>query len=93
MDIRELLQKSVYFGLGLAAYSRDKIESLVEDMVRRGEVAQKDARQLAADLVKKGEEQREELRHLIRSEIAAALKEAGLATPARPAGEDRPAVE
>jgi polyhydroxyalkanoate synthesis regulator phasin len=78
MDIKDLLEKSLSFGLGLAAYSKDKIEELVEEMVKRGEVAQKDARTVAGDLVKKGEEQRDEIRRLIRAEIALALKEAGV---------------
>ena len=97
MDVRDLLEKSVSFGLGLAAYSKEKVEELVEEMVKRGEVAQKDARKVAGDLVKKGEEQREEIRRLIRSEIAAALREAGVvpaadAEPEKAAGAaDKPA--
>jgi len=47
------LEKTLQFGLGLAAYSREKIEELVEEMVRRGEVAGKDARKLADELVEK----------------------------------------
>jgi len=79
MDVKEFMEKSLNFGLGLAVYSREKIEEMVEDMVRRGEVAQKDARQFAGDLVKKGEEQRNEMRRMIREEVAAALKEACVA--------------
>lgn len=99
-DIKEFMEKSVNFGLGLAVYSREKIEALVEEMVQKGEVAQKDARQFATDLVKKGEEQRDEMKKLvhdeitkaldamelarksdIREEVAAALRDAGLANP------------
>ncbi len=83
MDLKEFLEKSVSFGLGLAAFSQEKVEELVEDMVKRGEVAQKDARSFAGDLVRKGEEQRAEIRRMIREEIAAALKELNL----KPAGE------
>lgn len=90
MDVKEFLEKSLSFGLGLAVFSREKIEELVEEMVRRGEVAQKDARQFAGDLVKKGDEQRQEMRKLIREEIVAALKELGFAAPAAPAAEAAP---
>jgi polyhydroxyalkanoate synthesis regulator phasin len=69
ISIKEFLEKSVSIGLGLAAYSREKIEDLVEDLVQKGEVAQKDARQFAANLVQKGEEQKEELRKMIQNEI------------------------
>jgi polyhydroxyalkanoate synthesis regulator phasin len=73
MDIKEFLDKSMSFGLGLAAYSREKIEDLVEELVKRGEVAQKDARQFAGDLVKKGEEQRVELKKLVHDEVTTLL--------------------
>jgi polyhydroxyalkanoate synthesis regulator phasin len=87
MDIKDLLEKSVSFSFGLAAWSKEKIEELVEEMVRRGEVAQKDARNFAGDLVKKGEEQRAEMRKLIREEITAALKDLGLGSEAKAPGE------
>jgi polyhydroxyalkanoate synthesis regulator phasin len=72
-DIKELVEKTLNFGLGLAAYSREKIEELVEEMVRKGDVAQKDARQLAADLVRKGEEQKVELQKLVHDEVTRIL--------------------
>ena len=100
MDIKEFVDKSLNFGLGLAVYSREKIEELVEEMVQKGEVAKKDARDLAGDLVKKGEEQRTQVQKMVHDEVskildkmdlarksdvkdqvAAALKEAGLASP------------
>ena len=84
MDIKEILEKSVSFGLGLAAYSKEKVEELVAEMVKRGVVAQQGARQLASSLVRKGEEQRDEIRRLIRAEVAAALKEAGVVPDGQP---------
>jgi polyhydroxyalkanoate synthesis regulator phasin len=73
IDIKDFLEKSISFSLGLAAYSREKIEDIVEEMVRKGEVAQKDARQFAGDLVQKGEEQRVELKNLIQKEVTVIL--------------------
>ncbi len=78
-DIKEIVEKSINFGLGLAVYSREKIEELVEEMVQKGEVAQKDARQFANDLVKKGEEQRDEMKKLVNDEVTAVLDKMDLA--------------
>jgi polyhydroxyalkanoate synthesis regulator phasin len=66
-------EKSINLGLGLLVYSREKIEELVEELVNKGEVAKKDARQFAGELVQRGEEQREELKKMIQSEVAKAL--------------------
>jgi len=73
------LEKSVNLGLGLFVYSREKIEELVEELVSKGEVAKKDARQFAGELVQKGEEQREELKKLIQSEATKALENVNIA--------------
>ncbi|MGI6334168.1 MAG: phasin family protein [Saccharofermentanales bacterium] len=72
-EIKDFIEKTMNFGLGIAAWSREKIEALVEEMVQKGEIAGKDARQLAADMLKKGEDQRVELKKLIQDEVAAVL--------------------
>ncbi|MFZ3133004.1 MAG: hypothetical protein WA125_18325 [Desulfosporosinus sp.] len=66
-------EKSINIGLGLLLYSREKVDELVEELVGKGEVAKKDARQFAGELMQRGEEQREELKKLIQSEVANAL--------------------
>ena len=66
-------EKSINIGLGLLLYSREKVEELVEELVGKGEVSKKDARQFAGELMQRGEEQREELKKLIQSEVANAL--------------------
>ncbi len=68
-----LIEKSINLGFGLFAYSREKVEDLVEELVNKGEVARKDARQFAGELVKRGEEQRNELKKLIKDEVTEAL--------------------
>ena len=72
-------EKSINLGLGLFVYSREKIEELVEELVNKGDVAKKDARQFAVELVKRGEEQREELKKLIQSEVTKALENVNIA--------------
>ncbi len=72
-------EKSINLGLGLLMYSREKVEELVEELVSRGEVARKDARQFAVELMQKGEEQREELKKLIQSEVIKALDHVNVA--------------
>ena len=78
-DIKEFVDKSLNFGLGLAVYSREKIEELVEEMVQKGEVAKKDARDLAGDLVKKGEEQRTQVQKMVHDEVTKILDKMDLA--------------
>lgn len=72
-EFKDIIEKTMNFGLGVAAWSREKIEEMVEEMVQKGEVARKDARDLASDLIKKGEGQRDELKKLVSDEVTAIL--------------------
>ena len=75
----DLFEKSMNLGLGLFLYSRDRVEEIVEGLVSKGEVSQKDARQVAAALIQKGREQREEMEKLVREEITKALDHGNVA--------------
>lgn len=77
--MNSLFEKSTSLGLGLFVYSREKVEELVEELVSKGEIAKKDARQFAGELVKRGEEQRDELKKLIRNEVEEALNQVNVA--------------
>ncbi|MGE5328652.1 MAG: phasin family protein [Deltaproteobacteria bacterium] len=68
-----LLDKSLNLGVGLFVYSREKIEEMVDELVNKGEVAKKDAKEFAGELMKKGEEQKTELQNLIKNQVAEVL--------------------
>ncbi len=68
-----LLEKSISFGFGLFAYSKDKVEEVIDELVKRGEIAKKDAQEFAAEMIKKGEAQREEVKNIVRSEVSEAM--------------------
>lgn len=69
----DLFEKSINLGLGLFMYSRERVEDFVDELVNKGDIAKKDARQFAGELIQKGEEQREELKKLIKDEVEKAL--------------------
>jgi len=71
--------KTINLGLGLLQYSRKKVDEVVKELVDKGEVAQKDARQFASGLMQRGEEQRGELKKLIQSEVTKALDHVNVA--------------
>ncbi len=63
------VEDTINFGFGLFAYSREKLEAMVEKMVDAGKVQKQDAQGFMHDLVQKGEEQRSELKTMIRDEV------------------------
>ena len=78
-----IIEDSINFGMGLFAYSREKIEDLVEKMVAKGEV-----QGFANDLIKKGEAQREEISRMVKDEVRTTLQDVGLTADTRVTKED-----
>lgn len=76
----EVAKKALYFGLGLAAYSKEKIEELVKEVIEAGEAKQKDAAALKEELLKKAEEEKKEIEKLLQKEIKRVVKSMGLLT-------------
>lgn len=69
INMMKYLEKTLHFGLGLVTYSAEKIEQLVNELVKKGEVASEDAKNLINDLVEKGEKQRETIKNYIQEEV------------------------
>jgi polyhydroxyalkanoate synthesis regulator phasin len=69
-----IFEDTINLGFGLFAYSREKIEEMVEKMVQKGEVAKKDASSFVSELTTKGEMERKELKKIIGDEIRDAME-------------------
>ena len=87
-----IIEDGINFGMGLFAYSREKIEEIVEKMVEKGEVQRKDAQSFASDLIKKGEVQKKELKQMITSEVHDTLQDIGLTADQRITKDDLRAI-
>ena len=80
MDMRELMERGFLAGIGALSLTREKVQALVDDLVKRGEIRRDEAKGLADRLVKRGEEEREVLRKLVRDEAERVLGAVSLAT-------------
>lgn len=54
----ELLRKSMLTGLGLAVLTKDKIEELGREMIKQGEVSEKEGKEFLDELMNKSEQAR-----------------------------------
>jgi polyhydroxyalkanoate synthesis regulator phasin len=57
----ELLRKTILLGAGLAVLTTEKIEEAVAEIVRKGQLSQKEGKELAAELIEKSKKARKEL--------------------------------
>lgn len=54
----EMLRKTILFGAGLASMTRDKMEKFVDEMVKKGEISEKEGRELVDDLIARSKKAR-----------------------------------
>jgi polyhydroxyalkanoate synthesis regulator phasin len=53
----DFLKKTMSFGIGLFDYTKEKVEHLVEEMVKRGEVNKQDSSQAVEELLQRAEKE------------------------------------
>lgn len=72
------IDDTINFGFGLFAYSRDKLEEIVDKLVDAGKVEKQDAKGLMHDLMQKGEEQRAEIKKMVKEEVSSTMEDLGV---------------
>jgi polyhydroxyalkanoate synthesis regulator phasin len=78
--MNELLKKALSLGVGLTVLSKERIEQTVEDLVKKGEVAPDESKELVTRLVEKGEQQQSEIKRMMQEQLHKVLGELNVAT-------------
>lgn len=76
----DFLKKTFLFGLGLATLTRDKVEEVVDDLIKRGEVAEKDRGQVVEDFLMRASEEKDKLYKTVNDFVRKAIHDMGLPT-------------
>lgn len=80
--MKDILQKAWSFGLGVFDFSREKVEALVAEMVRRGEISQKESPEAVKEFLGRAQEAQAAVVDKVKELVNKALAEA---RPARAA--------
>ena len=80
--MKDLINKGLAFGLGLAVVSKEQIEKLVEELVKRGEVSAAESKELMRELFEKGEAEKKEMNARIHEQLEKLLKDFSIPTKA-----------
>jgi len=67
----EMLKKGFLMGLGLALMTKEKTESIINELVKKGEISEKEGKEFVEVLMKKSEETQQEMQ----KKIEALMKE------------------
>jgi polyhydroxyalkanoate synthesis regulator phasin len=74
----ELLRKTIWLGAGLAVMTTEKIEEGVAEIVQKGQLSQKEGKELAADLIEKSKKARKTLGEKVEKIINHSLQKVNL---------------
>lgn len=69
------INDSINFGFGLFAYSREKLEKMVEALVDSGKVEKKEAQNFLHQMIQKGEDERAEVKRMVKDEVKTAMSD------------------
>ncbi len=78
--IRDFVNKTFSMGIGAAVMSKEQIDKLVDEMVKKGDVSQAESKQFANDLYNKGEQARQEMEQQVNLKVKQRLAELDLPT-------------
>ncbi|MDQ1910098.1 phasin family protein [Paenibacillus sp. GD4] len=78
--MNDLFRKALSLGVGITVLSKEKIEQLVEDLVKKGDVAPDESKELVTRLVEKGEQQQSEIKRMVREQLQKVMSELQVAT-------------
>lgn len=70
----DILNKLFLAGLGAFSLTREKLESIIDELIKQGELARGDKSSILDSLYKEVEKRRDELREFVRKEVKRALK-------------------
>ncbi len=76
----DLIKKTMYMGLGLASLTKEKMEEVSRELVKKGELSEKEGKDLVDDLAKKSEEAKKALDKRIDQIIKDTLARLNVAT-------------
>ncbi len=80
--MEDLWRKARHFGLGVVDFTRQKVEAAVEDMVKRGELAEQDTSQAVAEIMEKAQAEQKDFLEKLKAMVDQAVSQAGLARAA-----------
>ena len=79
MEKKEIWRKALWFGFGVWDFTKEKVETLVAEMVKRGEISQQESPEAVEEISAKAEETQQALVAKIKELTGKALAEMRLA--------------
>ncbi len=76
----DVLKRVISLGLGITAFSQEKVQQFVDEMVDKGEIAQSESKEAINRLIARGEEQQTEIKRMVQDQVKKVLSSLDIAT-------------
>ena len=76
----DFIKKTMLVGVGLAAVTREKIEEIVGELVKKGELSEKEGREMVDELVEKSKKVKKDLDKKVEKIVADTLNKLNIPT-------------
>ncbi len=76
----DIIKKSIYLGLGFATATKEKVETLVDELIEKEQLAKDEKSKAVRDILDKIEKGEKEFKQKISEEVKEAMSNLGLAT-------------
>lgn len=76
----DILRKAIFFGLGAIAITREKAESLVDELIKKGEVASSERYKMIDNLLKEADRQQQQFQDRVKATVQSTIADMGLPT-------------
>ncbi len=80
--MRNVLEKGLLLGIGLAVKSKEQIELFVDDLVKKGEIKKEESNGLINELLQKGQQTQKQMDEMIKERMQIIVNDLNLATKA-----------
>lgn len=77
--MKELFKKTLYLGVGALTVTAEKIEEMVDELIKKGEANQSERAKLISEFMQKAREQEKEITAKIKSVVQTTWQEKGFA--------------
>ncbi|MFD0713567.1 phasin family protein [Paenibacillus sp. GCM10027626] len=78
--MKDFVNRAISLGFGVVSESKEQIEKMVEELVKKGEVSRAESSDVVNGLVQKGDELKSKIEAVVREKVQLAVKESGAAT-------------
>jgi polyhydroxyalkanoate synthesis regulator phasin len=79
-NVKEIIKKTLLFGIGVGAITKEKADELVNEMKKKGYVDVKEGKKLVNDLLGQSLRAQKQVRNLIETQVKAAMRKSPFAT-------------